>query len=136
MSKRRADSLKTMLENEFDIVIKSGDIYIEAVVEEVDETARKYSDEVNRTIPKDTGGLKASHGFKRKRTDKDITYSFAFEGSTSKGVPYEKLANIHEYGTKDGRISAKRFQRKALRKIVKGLDKRALQRYRNKGGQV
>lgn len=136
MTKRREDSLASMLEEEFNIVIESGDKYIEAIIEEVDASAQEYSDEVNRTIPVDSGKLKASHKFSRKVTKDYIKYTFEFEGETEDGQSYEKIANIHEYGTSDGKIKATRFQRKAVKKKLKGLDKRAVNRYKNKGGQV
>lgn len=137
MTKRIEDSLVQMLEDACNIVFKSGDAY-KAVIEEVDISAQRYSDEVNKTVPVSKGlrggKLKASHGFRRIVNNNQIKVVFAFEGVNKRGVPYEKIANVLEYGTT--KITPTRFQRNAVAKTLKGMNKRIDKRYKDKGGEV
>ena len=45
-----------------------------------------------------------------------------FEGENPEGIPYEKIANALNYGTKDLKINPTYFYTKAIRKL-KSIDK-------------
>ena len=136
MTKRIEDSLVRV--EACNIVFKSGDAYKEAVIEEVDISAQRYSDEVNKTVPVSKGlrggKLKASHGFRRIVNNNQIKVVFALKASTREAYLMKKIANVLEYGTT--KITPTRFQRNAVAKTLKGMNKRIDKRYKDKGGEV
>ena len=91
----------------------------EAIIEEVDNFTEQYVDDLKKTTPKKTGRLIAS--LKTTKINKRNYYGNEVEyfGENENGEPYEKIANILNYGTKDGRIQPKRFVNKAIRKLKK-----------------
>ena len=56
-------------------------------------------------------------------------YSIEFEGENRKGVPYQKIANILNYGTST--IKGTRFINKAIRNL-KDMDERIYERFQKK----
>jgi len=110
---------------------KVGDAAKAAVREQVDIEAEKVREVLARTAPRgDTGGLIRSLT-KAEITTRAKWYGFRieFEGSDHKGVPYQKIANILNFGTSN--IQGTRFINKAIRKL-KGMDKRIAARFENK----
>lgn len=137
MSKRVDDSLATELEKEFSRAITGSELYKDCLLDEIEATAKAFQSEVERTKPPIVRNAK--YGYKKIERKDYVAYSFAFEGNDHLGRPYERLANYYEYGWsgRDKGIKEQpplKFQRKAVRKIVKGIESRAEARYRAKGG--
>lgn len=88
----------------------------------IDEEVSDYADRVTKAAPMDTGGLRASH---HVQIDKErrgwYGYNAQFEGKAPNGEPYEKIANILNYGTP--KQAGTRFVSKAVHRL-KGLSNR------------
>lgn len=101
----------------------------ESIKEEVDKFSNQYENDIRTSIPKKSGDLENS--FKMKKDINSINwygYNFRFEGVDKNNIPYEKIANVLNYGrqagyTDKGRryptITPKRFIEKAIRKLKK-----------------
>lgn len=103
-----------------------GDVALNAAHAVIDtEIAQFKKRVVSKTPVGPTGGLKASLNFSRI-TDRGSSYygqEAIFEGNAPNGEPYEKIANVLNYGTKDGRITGTQFVSNAIR-YLKGMDER------------
>ena len=110
---------------------KIGDITKTAVREQVDIEAEKVRALLEKTAPRgETGGLIRSLA-KAEITTRHNWYGFRieFEGNNEQGVPYQKIANVLNFGT--SHIQGTRFISKAIRKL-KGMDKRIAERFEEK----
>lgn len=89
----------------------------------IDEEVKAYSERVTPQIPVSTGGLKASFTVKKdtSKGSKWYGYDASFEGNAPNGEPYEKIANIQNYGTPTR--AGTFFITKAIKKL-KGLSGR------------
>lgn len=67
----------------------------------IDEEVKTFSLAVEPKIPENTGGLKRSFTVQRdtSRGFGWYGYSVTFVGNAPNGEPYEKIANIENYGT-------------------------------------
>lgn len=67
----------------------------------IDEEVKNFSERVEPRIPIKTGGLKRSYTVKRDESKGKSYYGYSvtFEGNAPNGEPYEKIANIQNYGT-------------------------------------
>ena len=80
-----------------------GEEAISAAKEVIDEDAQRFASTVTSKTPVHTGGLAAS--FKLvllNRGQKWYGYSAEFVGTSPDGVPYQKIANILNYGRAAG----------------------------------
>jgi hypothetical protein len=108
---------------------KVPEAYVEALKEVIDEEFTTFSDEIKRNTPVDTGELKKSFSVEKiDHHGRYYGYRAEFKGNNAQGVPYEKLANILNYGATIGGkkphvIAPTFFISKAIRKL-KGMDGR------------
>ena len=103
-------------------------------MEQVDIEAEIVRAELARNVPRRTGGLARSL-IKAKCTVRKNWYGYRieFEGDDPKGVPYQKIANILNYGTSN--FKGTRFMTKAIRKL-RGMDDRIFERFENKIDEI
>lgn len=89
----------------------------------IDTEAEGFRKQVEPRIPVDTGGLKESFTLEKcNDSGKDwYGYRAGFDGNTPRGEPYEKIANIQNYG--NSRVAGTHFVTKAIKKL-KGMDDR------------
>ena len=113
----------------FESVDNVSDMAIKAVKEQIDIEANQVFQQIKDETPQKTGGLARSLAKNAINTPKRYGYVIKYEGNDPKGVPYEKIANILNYGTST--INPRRFISKAVRKL-KGLDDRAAERFEDK----
>lgn len=68
--------------------------------EVIDTEVKEFSGKVEPRIPIDTGGLQASYSVEKDTSDKNwYGYNVEFKGNAPNGEPYQKIANILNYGT-------------------------------------
>jgi len=98
-----------------------------AVKEQVDIEAEAVRAALAQTAPKATGGLVRSL-VKAEVTNRKNWYGYRleFEGSDKAGVPYQKIANILNFGSST--TKGTRFIPKAIRKL-RGMDDRIVKRF-------
>ena len=108
-----------------------GDISIESVKKAVDDASKTFYKDVINAAPVKTGGLQKSFIQEDISTPDFYGNINTFKGSDPSGVPYEKIANILNYGTKDGKINPTYFYTKAIRKL-KSIDKNINKIYEEK----
>lgn len=136
--RKKDDSLAVALEKEFNRAIEGGELYKKCLQDEIESTAKAFQAEVERTKPPIVRNAK--YGYTKILRPNYVAYKFAFEGNDENGRPYERLANYYEYGW-SGRDSGIReqpplkFQRKAIIRVVKGIEKRAEARFKAQGGE-
>ena len=95
---------------------------LKVITEEIDKAATDVYDYLKATTPIGaSGGLNKSLKKKKSTRKNYYGYDIIYEGEDSKGVPYQKIANILNYGTKDGRLAPKYFIARAQRRL-RGLD--------------
>lgn len=98
----------------------------EAAKAQIDDEAKDFKSRIIKGIPVKTGGLKGSFTFEKQNKEKDYYgYSSGFAGESPTGEPYEKIANVLNYGRKErkGTFAGTFFVSKAVRKL-KGMDAR------------
>lgn len=105
-----------------EILAEMPEVAIDSIKQGVDNASEKFFNEVYSSAPVKTGGLQRSFVQRKINTSSYYGTISPFEGTDSKGVPYEKIANTLNYGTKDCRINPKYFLTNAVRKL-KTLDK-------------
>lgn len=100
-----------------------GEVATEVAKSVIDTEVSQFSSSIESKIPIKTGGLKASFNLS-KVTDAGSSYygsSAAFEGNAPNGEPYQKIANVLNYGTENQ--AGTQFVSKAIHKL-KGMDGR------------
>ena len=125
------DGVSKQLTEYFEQIAEYGDYAIEAIKEQIDIETEKLVKELEQTTPKGkTLGLINS-----LRQSKIVTkhnwygYSVEFVGENRQGVPYQKIANILNYGTST--IKGTRFINKAIHNL-KSMDSRIYERFQRK----
>jgi hypothetical protein len=89
---------------------------------EIDIAAQDVYNFLTINTPKgETGGLVKSLQKKRSTQNQYYGYDIEYAGEDAEGVPYQKIANILNFGKKDGTLPAKYFLKRAQRRL-KGLD--------------
>lgn len=89
----------------------------------IDSEAMALKERILERVHSPTGGLRSAFKIERK-TDNGPNwhgYTFGFEGNAPNGEPYEKIANIQNYGWKHR--AGTQFVSNAIRKL-KGMDGR------------
>jgi hypothetical protein len=102
---------------------------VSAYVEVITEESNNLYETLKRTTPMNTGGLKASLSIKSVRKGSRFGFVVSYEGYNEKGVPYARIANTLNSGTKS--IRATRHINRAIR-LLKGIDDRIQSRYLEK----
>lgn len=96
------DGISKELSEHFDRISATCEKARKIAEQVIDEEVQNFSERVESKIPINTGGLKRSYTVKRD-TSKGKNwygYSVSFEGNAPNGEPYEKIANILNYGTR------------------------------------
>lgn len=117
------DGLSKMMGDFLDSLGDLGTVARETAEGVIDTEAEGFRKNVEPRIPVDTGGLKNSFTFE-KQTDAGSDwygYRAGFDGNTPRGEPYEKIANIQNYG--NAHLAGTHFVTKAIKKL-KGMDGR------------
>lgn len=94
----------------------------------IDEESAKFEQRIQSSVPVKTGKLKASFKIERKVDRRNwYGYNAEFEGNAPNGEPYQKIANILNYGRpadeNAGAVAGTFFVTKAIRKL-RGMDDR------------
>lgn len=125
------DGVSKELEEYFNNIGTFGDKAIEAVKEQIDIEVNKLILQLESTTPRGaTLGLLNSLRSSRITAKRNwYGYSVEFVGQDRKGVPYQKIANILNYGTSF--IKGTRFITKAIHNL-KNMDERIYERFQTK----
>ena len=125
------DGVSKELEEYFNNIGTFGDKAIEAVKEQIDIEVNKLILQLESTTPRGaTLGLLNSLRNSRITAKRNwYGYSVEFVGQDRKGVPYQKIANILNYGTSF--IKGTRFITKAIHNL-KNMDERIYERCQTK----
>lgn len=125
------DGVSKELEEYFNNIGTFGDKAIEAVKEQIDIEVNKLILQLEYTTPRGaTLGLLNSLRNSRITAKRNwYGYSVEFVGQDRKGVPYQKIANILNYGTSF--IKGTRFITKAIHNL-KNMDERIYERFQTK----
>lgn len=117
------DGISKLMSEAIDEVKDLGEQAVTVAKEVIDTEAKGFNNGVKNKIPVNTGGLKESFKFGRKTDKGDSWYGYEaeFEGNAPNGEPYEKIANILNYGTPT--IAGSHFITKEVKKL-KGMDNR------------
>ena len=125
------DGVSKQLAEYFEQIGEYGEFAIEAIQEQIDIETEKLVAQLESTTPRgQTLGLLNSLR-KSKITVRHNWYGYSveFEGENRKGVPYQKIANILNYGSST--IKGTRFINKAIRNL-KDMDARIYERFQKK----
>jgi hypothetical protein len=119
------DGIVEELSKYLDELLKIGDVAGAAFFNTIDKAAARVEQEILGGVPQKTGGLKESWRMNTV-SDRHLWYGYEgiFEGNAPNGEPYEKIANVLNYGRKTaggGRVAATRFVSEAIRGL-RGLD--------------
>lgn len=125
------DGVSKQLAEYFEKLTEFSDYAVQAVQEQVDLEVEKLINQLEQTTPRGAtlGLLNSIKKSKIVARYKWYGYSVEFEGQNRKGVPYQKIANILNYGT--SYITGTRFINKAIRNL-KDMDDRIYERFKNK----
>lgn len=125
------DGVSKQLEEYFNELGTFGDKAIEAVQEQIDIEVEKLVRQLKETTPrgKTLGLLNSLRNAKITARRNWYGYSVEFEGQDRNGTPYQKIANILNYGTSF--IKGTRFLTKAIHNL-KDMDSRIYERFHNK----
>ena len=125
------DGVSKELEEYFNNIGTFGEKAIEAVKEQIDIEVNKLVLQLESTTPRG-----ATLGLLNSLSNSKITakrnwygYSVEFVGQDRKGVPYQKIANILNYGTSF--IKGTRFITKEIHNL-KNMDERIYERFQTK----
>ena len=124
------DGISKELNDYLETLIDKSALAEQSVKEQIDIDAEELYKAVEAGSDSKSGRMKGSLK-KREITDRDKWYgwSITFDGNHPDGTPYQKIANIRNYGT--SKVKGTRFISRAIRKL-KGLDARAAERFENK----
>ena len=112
-------------------LLKVGPAAIESTKEIIDEVSQIYYDELMRTTPVSTGGLKESLIKTPIRSHLRYGYTIQYDGYNEKGVPYQYIANSLNKGS-NGQIATRHLDR--ARKKLKNIDFKIAERWKSKIG--
>lgn len=117
------DGISKMMGDFLDSIGDLGTVARKTAEGVIDTEAEGFRKQVEPRIPVDTGGLKESFTLEKcNDSGKDwYGYRAGFDGNTPRGEPYEKIANIQNYG--NSRVAGAHFVTKAIKKL-KGMDDR------------
>jgi hypothetical protein len=125
------DGVSKQLADYFESIGEYSEFAVNAIKEQIDIETEKLVLQLEQTTPRG-----ATLGLLNSLRKSKITvkynwygYSIEFEGQNRKGVPYQKIANILNYGT--SYIKGTRFIDKAIRNL-KNMDDRIYARFQNK----
>lgn len=125
------DGISKQLADYFEEISGFGDLAIEAIQEQIDIETEKLVRQLEETTPRGPtlGLLNSLRKSKIVAKYNWYGYSVEFIGEDRKGTPYQKIANILNYGTST--IKGTRFINKAIRNL-KDMDSRIYERFQNK----
>jgi len=125
------DGVSKQLADYFEELGNYGEYAIEAVKEQIDIEVEKLVNQLEQTTPKGAtlGLLNSLRQSKIVAKQNWYGYSVEFVGENRKGVPYQKIANILNYGTST--IKGTRFINKAIHNL-KDMDARIYERFQRK----
>ena len=125
------DGISKEINDYFESIKDYGDKAIEALQEQIDIESEDFRKVLEQTAPKGAtrGLLNSLRKTKLVARRQWYGYSVEFEGTNRKGVPYQKIANILNYGTSS--IKGSRFISRAIRRL-KGMDERIAERFAKK----
>ena len=125
------DGINKEMSEYFNSLTEKTEQAVEAIKEQIDIEAEEFRKQLEQTAPKGAtlGLLNSLRKTKLVVRRKWYAYSVEFEGYNKKGEPYQKIANILNYGTST--IQGTRFISRAIRKL-KGMDERIENRFKTK----
>ena len=125
------DGINKEMSEYFNSITEKTEQAVEAIKEQIDIEAEEFRKQLEQTAPKGAtlGLLNSLRKTKLVVRRKWYGYSVEFEGYNKKGEPYQKIANILNYGTST--IQGTRFISRAIRKL-KGMDERIENRFKTK----
>ena len=125
------DGVSKELSDYFESLGKKSEMAIEALQEQIDIEADEFRKALEQTAPKGAtlGLLNSLRKTKLVARRQWYGYSVEFEGANRNGVPYQKIANILNYGT--SHVKGSRFISRAIRRL-KGMDERIAERFAKK----
>ena len=125
------DGVSKQLADYFEELGNYGEYAIEAVKEQIDIEVEKLVNQLEQTTPKGAtlGLLNSLRQSKIVAKQNWYGYSVEFVGENRKGVPYQKIANILNYGTST--IKGTRFINKAIHNL-RDMDARIYERFQRK----
>lgn len=125
------DGVSKQLTDYFEQLGNFGEYAIEAVKEQIDIEVEKLMTQLEQTTPRGAtlGLLNSLRQSKIVAKQNWYGYSVEFVGENRKGVPYQKIANILNYGTST--MKGTRFITKAIHNL-KGMDARIYERFQRK----
>ena len=125
------DGINKEMSEYFNSLTEKTEQAVEAIKEQIDIEAEEFRKQLEQTAPKGAtlGLLNSLRKTKLVVRRKWYGYSVEFEGYNKKGEPYQKIANILNYGTIT--IQGTRFISRAIRKL-KGMDERIENRFKTK----
>ena len=125
------DGVSKQLAEYFEQLADYGEYAIEAIKEQIDLEVEKLVRELEQTTPRGAtlGLLNSLRQSKIVAKQNWYGYLVEFVGENRKGVPYQKIANILNYGTST--IKGTRFINKAIHNL-RGMDDRIYERFQRK----
>lgn len=121
------DGISKELQEMFDELSLSVEGAVDIAKSVIDTEISTYSSTLLRGTPVATGELKGSHSTtKIDSVNQHGGYYgsiIIFEGAYTSGQPHEKVANVLNYGKKDGSILPTKFVSNSIHKL-KGMDER------------
>lgn len=130
------DGISKEMDKYFNNVLANiSEVSIDSIKEVVDKASAQFYNDVQKDTPIRSGGLQKSLVQEKIDTGDYYGTKNMFEGNDANGVPYEKIANILNYGKKDGSIDPKYFVTRAVRKL-KSIDKDIDKTYEQKMSEL
>ena len=125
------DGISKQISDYFETLIDKSALVEQAVKEQIDIEAETVLSELEKAAPRGQtlGLLKSLKKSEITAREKWYGWSIEFQGQDQNGTPYQKIANILNYGTSN--FKGTRFISRAIRKL-KGLDERATERLEKK----
>lgn len=125
------DGVSKQLSEYFEQISEYGEYAIEAIKEQIDIEVEKLMRTLEETTPrgKTLGLLNSLRQSRIVAKQNWYGYSVEFVGEDRKGTPYQKIANILNYGTST--IKGTRFINKAIHNL-KDMDARIYERFQRK----
>jgi Iap family predicted aminopeptidase len=125
------DGISKELNNYLESVSKHAETAVEAIKEQIDIEAELVRTELEQNTPRGAtlGLLSSLRKVQIVARRNWYGYAIEFVGIDSHGTPYQKIANILNYGTST--IQGTRFISRAIRKL-KGMDERIVERFKKK----